>query len=167
MMYAFSRDKAIPGHQRWSKVNRDGVPINAVLASALAGLIITLPALWKSPRGIPTAFYAVVSVGVIGLYMAFLIPIWLRWRAGHNFKQGQWTLGNNYKWMNLVAAIEIMVMCIYFILPFEPAAVPGNDTFTWVAVNYAPILVGITLLFLWIWWHLSVKKWFKGPIRTI
>jgi len=167
MMYAFSRDRGIPGHQRWSKVNRDGVPVNAVLASAIAGLIITLPALWKSPRGIPTAFYAVVSIGVIGLYMAFLIPIWLRWRIGHHFKQGQWNLGNNYKWMNLVAAAEILVMCIYFILPFEPAAVPGNDSFTWVAVNYAPILVGITSFALWIWWHLSVKKWFRGPVRTI
>ena len=39
-------------------------------------MIITLPALWKSPRGIPTAFYAVVSISVIGLYLAFLIPIW-------------------------------------------------------------------------------------------
>ena len=167
MMYAFSRDRAVPGHNHWSKVNGEGVPVNAVLVSALIGVIITLPALWKSPRGIPTAFYAVVSVGVIGLYMAFLIPIWLRWRTGDNFNAGQWSLGSKYKWMNLIAVFEIAIMCVYFVLPFEPAAVPGNGAFTWVAVNYAPILVGITLLALWIWWHLSVKKWFKGPIRTI
>ena len=167
MMYAFSRDRAVPGHNHWSKVNGLGVPVNAVLVSALIGVIITLPALWKSPRGIPTAFYAVVSVGVIGLYMAFLIPIWLRWRTGDNFNAGQWSLGSKYKWMNLIAVFEIAIMCVYFVLPFEPAAVPGNRAFTWVAVNYAPILVGITLLALWIWWHLSVKKWFKGPIRTI
>ncbi|MBS1934858.1 MAG: amino acid permease, partial [Bacteroidetes bacterium] len=54
MMYAFSRDGAIPGHKRWSKVNKKYVPLNAVLASAVIGVIITLPALWKSPRGIPT-----------------------------------------------------------------------------------------------------------------
>lgn len=167
MLFAFSRDAAVPGHQSWSKVNRHQVPANAVLASAFIGILITLPALWKSPRGIPTAFYAVVSVGVIGLYLAFLIPIWLRWRMGKKFIQGEWNLGNSYKWMNVAAMIEIVVMCIYFILPFEPSAVPGNKDFSWLAVNYAPILVGLTLLLLWIWWHLSVKKWFTGPIKTI
>ena len=167
MMFAFSRDGAVPGHKRWSKVNNNKVPVNAVLISALIGMLITLPALWKSPRGIPTAFYAVVSVGVIGLYLAFLIPIWLRWRTGNNFNPGEWTLGNKYKWMNLVAIIEILVICVYFIMPFEPAAIPGNAKFTWVAVNYAPILLGATLLTLLIWWHLSVKKWFTGPVRTI
>lgn len=167
MMFAFSRDGAIPGHLHLSKINKNYVPLNAVLASSVMGVLITLPALWKSPRGIPTAFYAIVSIGVIGLYLAFLIPIWLRWRAGNNFQAGEWTLGNKYKWMNLMAAIEIILIAIYFILPFEPAAVPGSENFTWVAVNYAPILIGVTLLALWIWWNLSVKKWFTGPRRTI
>lgn len=167
MMFAFSRDKAVPGHQYWSKVSASKVPVNAVLISAAIGILITLPALWKSPRGIPTAFYAVVSVGVIGLYLAFVIPIWLRWRMGRAFSPGVWNIGNHYKWMNLIAVAEIVIICIYFILPFEPAAVPGNENFSWLAVNYAPILVGLTLLFLWIWWHLSVKKWFTGPVQTI
>jgi len=165
MLFAFSRDGAVPGHKKWSMVNKNSVPVNAVLLCALIGVVITLPALWKSPRGIPTAFYAVVSVGIIGLYLAFLVPIWLRWRAGNNFIPGQWNLGNKYKWMNVIAMIEIIVVCIYFILPFEPAAVPGNKDFTWVAVNYAPLLIGFTLLVLWIWWHWSVKHWFTGPKR--
>jgi amino acid transporter len=163
MMFAFSRDGGMPGHQYWSKVNKYRVPENAVLASAIAGVIITLPALWKSPRGIPTAFYAVVSIGVIGLYLAFLIPIWLRWRAGSKFIPGPWTLGKKYKWMNLIAIIEILVISIYFIMPFEPAAVPGNENFSWLAVNYAPILVGSLFFTLWAWWHLSAKKRFTGP----
>jgi hypothetical protein len=99
--------------------------------------------------------------------LAFLIPIWLRWRAHDNFKAGEWTLGKKYKWMNLIAVIEIVVISVYFILPFEPAAIPGNRKFTWLAVNYAPILVGISLITLWIWWELSVKYWFTGPKRTI
>lgn len=165
MLFAFSRDGAVPGHKRWAAVNKNSVPVNAVLLCAIIGVIITLPALWKSPRGIPTAFYAVVSVGIIGLYLAFLVPIWLRWRAGNDFIPGKWNLGNKYKWMNLIAISEIIVVCIYFVLPFEPAAVPGNKDFTWVAVNYAPLLVGFTLMVLWIWWQGSVKHWFTGPIR--
>lgn len=167
MLFAFSRDGAVPGHKKWAKVNKDHVPVNAVLFSALIGVLITLPALWKSPRGIPSAFYAVVSIGVIGLYLAFLIPIWLRWRHGKNFEQGEWNLGSHYKWMNLVAILEIVIVCVYFIMPFEPAAIPGNKDFTWIAVNYAPILVGITLIFLWFYWTFSARHWFNGPKRTI
>ncbi len=44
-------------------------------------MLITLPAL-KSIGGVPIAFYAVVSVAVIGLYLSFLIPVFLRWRIG-------------------------------------------------------------------------------------
>ena len=51
------------------------------------GIIITLPAL-KSIGGVPVAFLAVVSVAVIGLYLAFLIPIFLRWRMGDAFEPG-------------------------------------------------------------------------------
>lgn len=167
MLFAFSRDGAVPGHKHWAKLNRNHAPVNAVLISALLGVMMTLPALWKSPRGIPTAFYAVVSIGVICLYLSFLIPIWLRWKAGDHFIAGEWTLGNKYKWMNLVAVIEIAIVSVYFIMPFEPAAIPGNDKFTWLAVNYAPVLAGFTLLMLWIWWKLSVRKWFKGPVRTL
>ncbi|MDP1721380.1 MAG: amino acid permease [Candidatus Nanopelagicaceae bacterium] len=167
MMYAFSRDGAVPGGRLWKKVNKHRVPLNAVLVSALIGVIITLPALYKSPSGAPTAFYAVVSVAVIGLYLAFLIPLYLRWKMGDKFVGGEWTLGNKYKWMNLIAVAEIAIISVYFVLPFTPTGVPGNKDFTWTAVNYAPILTFGVLIVLWIWWHMSVKNWFKGPIRTI
>ena len=42
---------------------------------------------------VPVAFYAVVSIAVIGLYLAFAIPIWLRWRHGDKFQVGAWNNG--------------------------------------------------------------------------
>lgn len=167
MMYAFSRDGAVPGHEKIKRVNKDGVPVRAVVSSAIGGVVITLPALWKSSAGVPTAFYAVVSVCVISLYLAFMIPIFLRLKAGDSFKPGAWTLGSKYKWMGTIAVLEIVIISIYFILPFAPAGVPFSKGFNWTAVNYAPILTGGALIILWIWWHLSVKKWFKGPISNI
>jgi amino acid transporter len=167
MMYAFSRDGAVPGHEKWKKVNKNGVPANAIIASAIAGVVMTLPALWKSSAGVPTAFYAVVAVCVISLYLAFLIPIFLRLRAGDKFTPGEWTLGSKYKWMCTVAVIEIVAISIYFIMPTAPIGVPGAKGFNWTAVNYAPLVTGGALVFLWIWWHLSVKNWFKGPIKNI
>ena len=88
--------------------------------------MLTLPALYKSPSGAPTAFYAVVSVAVIGLYLAFLIPIALRLRMGDRFVPGPWTLGRKYKVLGWIAVIEIAVISVYFILPIVPAGVPGQ-----------------------------------------
>ena len=167
MMFAFSRDGAVPGNRYWKKVNEHRVPFNAVVISSILAVVITLPALWKTSNGQPTAFLAVVSIAVIGLYLAFLIPIWQRWKMGDKFVPGEWTNGKKYKWMNLVAVAEIAIVSVYFVLPFSPAGVPGRKGFSWQAVNYAPILTFGVLIILWIWWHLSVKNWFKGPIRTI
>jgi len=167
MIFAFSRDGAVPGSKLWSKVNANGTPRNAVLLGAVAGLVLTLPALYKSPSGAPTAFYAVVSIGVIGLYLAFAIPIWYRWKAGDSWQPGSWTLGAKYKWMCLVAVGEIAITSVYFILPLYPSAVPFNDDFTWTSVNYAPIVLGVLLLGLWIGWHVSAKHWFTGPKITL
>ena len=59
---------------------------------AVVSLIITAPALIKVDIGgvpVPVAFYAVVSIGVIGLYWCFAIPIWHRWRMGDRFEPGE------------------------------------------------------------------------------
>lgn len=167
MMFAFSRDGAVPKSHIWRKVNKIGTPINAVVISSILGIAMTLPALWKSPTGAPTAFYAVVSVAVISLYLAFLIPIYLRLKAGSNFVPGAWTLGSKYKWMCTLAVAEIAIVSVYFIMPFSPVGIPGHKDFTWTAVNYAPIITGGALIMLWIWWEASAKKWFTGPKRTI
>ncbi len=167
MTFAFSRDGAIPGSAWLATVNkRTHIPANAVMFVGIVGVIITLPAL-KSVGGVPVAFYAVVSVAVIGLYLAFLIPIWLRWRLGDGFEPGSWTNGAKYKWMNLIAVAEISVISVYFILPFSPAGVPFSKDFAWSAVNYAPVLTLGTLVILAIWWHASAKRWFTGPKHTI
>ncbi|MFC0028342.1 amino acid permease [Micromonospora chaiyaphumensis] len=166
MAYAFSRDRAVPGWRLWSRVNRNGTPVNAIVAATLAGLVLTLPALYQK-AGVPVAFYAVVSVAVIGLYLSFLIPIFLRLRMGDRFVPGPWTLGRRYKLLGWIAVIEIAIISVYFVLPIVPAGVPGNADFTWTAVNYAPLAIGGVLLGVAVWWYASARKWFTGPRRTV
>jgi amino acid transporter len=173
MLFAFSRDGAVPGGQYWSKLNKNRVPVYGVIVSAVIAVLLTAPALVKvdiNGAPVPVAFFAVVSIGVVGLYVAFAIPIFLRWRAGDNFTPGGWTLGNRYKWMCVVAVAEIVVTSIIALLPTSSAGAPWYKGFGWSSmkfVNYTPIVVGGALLALWIGWHLSAKKWFKGPKMTI
>jgi amino acid transporter len=174
MTYAFARDGAIPGSKRWAALNKLKVPANAVVLVGIVAAIVTLPALIEvnlgtpeEPLIIPVAFYAVTSIAVIGLYLAFAIPIWLRWRHGDEFEVGSWNNGAKYKWMNLIAVAEIIIVCGALMLPFVPEAVPGNEDFAWKFVNYAPIITIGALVALTIWWFASAKKWFTGPKHTI
>jgi amino acid transporter len=169
MCYAFSRDKGF-GHRASgyiSRVNSERVPIYAVLAMAAAALIITLPALKGNGENVPFAFFAVVSITVIGLYIAYVIPIFLRWRMGEDFEPGPWTNGRKYKWMNIFATFWVGLITIIFCLPFTPAAVPWNDEFTWEAFIYAPLTVGVVILFAALTWLLSARKHFTGQVREI
>jgi amino acid transporter len=43
MVYAFSRDGAVPLSRFWHKVNRQEVPLNAVWLSALVAFVFALP----------------------------------------------------------------------------------------------------------------------------
>jgi len=170
MIYAFSRDGAVPGWRLWSRLDRNGTPYLAVVSGCFAGMLLTLPALYENPKqpGVPVAFYAVVSVSVIGLYLAFLIPILLRLRQGDNFKAGPWNLGRRYKWMGWLASIEIIVISVYFILPvYGSAAVPFSSNFSWLSFNYAPVAMGGLIVFVAVWWWVSAHKWFTGPRHTI
>jgi amino acid transporter len=168
MMYAFSRDGAVPGWKIWSRVNDKRIPFNAVIAVAVAALVLTLPALKGNKDGVTVAFTAVVSIGVIGLYIAYVIPIFLRWRMGDRFEAGPWTLGSKYKWMNLIAVAEvIIVVIIYFNLPFSSSGVPWEDDFDWSTFNYTPVVTGGLTLAITLWWLLSARHTFKGPRHTV
>jgi hypothetical protein len=69
--------------------------------------------------------------------------------------------------MNVVAVVEIIVVSVFLMLPSVPGGVPFKDEFSWKFVNYAPIVTLGALLLLTIWWQVSVKNWFKGPVHTI
>jgi amino acid transporter len=165
MMFAFSRDRAVPGHQWWSKVTRSHAPVNATLAVAALCFLVALPALKGNSANIPFAFYALTQITVIGLYIAYVIPVYLRWRTGDAFVAGPWTLGSKYRWMCPIAVAEVVIVCIYFSMPFSPLGIPGHSGFALDngSVNYAPVLVFGVVILAGIWWVLSAKNWFTGP----
>ncbi len=163
MLYAFSRDRATPGHQLWRKLNRERVPYMAAIAIAVLAFFCAFPAYFGT-NGI-IAYAAVTSIATIGLYIAYAMPIYLRLRAGDSWETGEWTLGRWYKIVGWTAVIWVVFISILFILPTNPAGVPWHPSkFAWTSFNYAPVAVVGTLLLVGLWWLLSARKWFKGPI---
>jgi len=153
MIYAFSRDGAVPGSEFWHRINpRTRTPTNSIWFAAVGAFILGLPYLFS-----PVAYFAVTSIAVIGLYIAYGIPILLRLLAGEKFQRGPWHLGRWSYIVGWIAVIWIVFIAILFVLP---QVAPGNTATTF---NYAPLAVGVVLLYSGGYWFLSAKNWFKGP----
>lgn len=153
MLYAFSRDGAVPGSQFWHRINpRTRTPTNSIWFAAAGAFILGLPYLWNV-----AAYYAVTSIATIGLYIAYGIPILLRLMASDRFQRGPWHLGQWSRPIGIIAVVWIGFIAILFCLP---STAPGN---TWQTFNFAPVAVGVVLVYSGVYWYASAKNWFKGP----
>jgi len=152
MIYAFSRDGALPGSSFWHKVNkRTRTPTNAIWLAAGGALILGLPYLWNS-----TAYAAVTSIAVIGLYVAYVLPTFLRLRLGSSFQPGPWQLGRWSRPIGIIAVTWVVFITVLFMLPtFSPI--------TWANFNYTVVAVVAVIGFAGIWWLMSARRWFTGP----
>jgi amino acid transporter len=168
MAFAFSRDKGMPGSRHFSKVNKSGVPFNAVIGMAVLALLITIPALKGAPGTVlPVAFFAVISVAVIGLYICYAIPIFLRWRMGDKFEQASsWNLGNKWRWMAPISVIWVAIICTAGLLPTSPLGVPWDDQWDANYANYAPVVLLIVIGGAALGW-LKARHTFTGQVRNI
>jgi amino acid permease (GABA permease) len=152
MIYAFSRDGALPGSRIWHKINkRTRTPTNSIWLAAIGALILGLPYLAS-----PTAYFAITSIAVIGLYVAYAIPIYLRLRAGDRFAHGPWHLGRWGKPIGWIAVLWVVFITVLFCLPQASPIKVGN-------FNYASVSTGVVLFGAGGWYLVSARKWFKGP----
>jgi len=163
--YAFSRDRAIPGWALFHRVNRNRVPLYAVMAVSFFSFLISIPALFGS-NDIPFAFFAITGICTVGLYLAYIIPIYLRLRAGDRFEPGPWNLGSRYKVVNTLAIIFVILVVYALDLPYTPTGLPWNEDFDATVVNYTPLAILVPLIF-GVWYLISAKNKYQGPVRTL
>ncbi len=163
--YAFSRDRGMPGWWLFRRINRDRVPFNAVIAVAVASLAISWPALFGK-NDIPFAFFALTGICTVGLYLAYILPVYLRLRAGDSFEPGPWNLGARYRLVNVLAILFVVLVVYSLDLPYTPAGLPWNADFDASLVNYTPFAIVLPLLF-GIWYLVSAKDRYQGPVRTL
>lgn len=152
MIYAFSRDGALPFSAVWHKLHPGTrTPTNAVWLAAGGAFVLGLPYLFNT-----TAYAAVTSIATIGLYIAYVVPTLLRLRQGENFRRGPWHLGRWSKPVGVIAVSWVAIITVLFMLPqLSPVTL---ETF-----NYAPLAVGVVLVFAGTWWLVSARKWFLNP----
>ncbi|SGY14434.1 BQ5605_C010g06182 [Microbotryum silenes-dioicae] len=152
MMYAFSRERALPGFFDHVE-SRSSSPVRAVWLAVVLAFCLALPSL-----GSAVAFSAATSIATIGLYISYVIPIGIRLFAHKRFLEirGPWHLGATGRPVAAVALAYVGFITVVFCLPqLNPV---DRET-----LNYTPVAVGIIGLYTILSWFLFARRWYKGP----
>ncbi|MEV6635560.1 amino acid permease [Actinoplanes sp. NPDC051470] len=156
MSYAFARDGALPGSRLWKQVNpRTGTPTNSIWLCVTLSTLLVVPSLVNT-----TAYAAATSIAVIGLYVAYVGPVFLRRMLGAEFQVGPWNLGKWSAPIGWIAIVWVGIICVLFILPVAGPITASN-------FNYTIFAVAVVLAFATIWWFASARKWFTGPKQNV
>ncbi|MET9293404.1 amino acid permease [Streptomyces sp. NPDC003077] len=148
MIYAFSRDGALPGSAHWRRVSRrTAVPARAVWLAVGAAFVLALPSLYSA-----TAFTAVTAISVVGFTPAYAIPVYLRLRHPHRFTPGPWHLGRWSRLIGWVAVVWAAGVTVLFMLP-------QSSPVTAVSFNYTPIAVLVVLVSAALWWRVARRTY--------
>ncbi len=170
MIYAFSRDGALPGSKLWHKINKKTrTPTNSVWLGVTLSAIVGLLSLYQK-GGYSTAFFALTGICVIGLYISYAIPIYLR-LTNPEFKAGPWNLKGKHKLVGWTALVWIVFISVLFVAPlfwpFWPIWGPENEFapgfFRVNNFNFTGPLILLSAIFVVGYWRLSGRKWFTGP----
>ena len=159
MLFAFSRDGASPVHRSGAGSRSGARPSIAVWRSACSPGRYAADALERA-----VGYLVGTSIAVIGLYIAFVLPIILRWRAGDASSRGV-VARQALPWIDPLAIGWIALICILFLLPTVPHGHSGQRTAsagTSSTTRRSPSAGRSALRRLV---GLSAKHWFKGPIR--
>jgi amino acid transporter len=112
VVYAFARDDGLPASKLWRRVShKQQTPAAAIWLSVTVAL---LAAVYYD------AYQTVTAISVIGLYVSYVIPVFLSWR--HRLRTGEtirgpWHLGRFGPLINLLALLWVVFISVILSLP--------------------------------------------------
>ncbi len=161
MVYAFSRDGGLPGSNIWHKINpKTRTPTNAVWFGIGCSAIVGMLTLYQHGTN-PVAFFALTGICVVGLYISYIIPIYLRLK-NKDFVQGEWNLGKYSKTVGWISVAWVAFVTILFFAPLFPGWKWWSSTDLDTA-NFTGPLILLCFVVVGGWWAASGKNWFTGP----
>ncbi|WFD45007.1 hypothetical protein MPSI1_003683 [Malassezia psittaci] len=155
-LYAFARDGAVPFSHRIATINSfTGTPVNATWTMVLFTAIVGLLELQS------TALTALAGTSVIGLYVSYAVPIFLRITSGRNkFRPGPWNLGRAAIPLGIISCLWVSFIVVVLLFPANPN--PDASLMNWAVLILGVIFSGAMLA-----WIVSARHWFRGPIHEV
>jgi choline transport protein len=157
MLWSFAQDAGLPCSGILARVDaKRHVPLPAIAVTTLFLFLIGLLNI-----GSTTAFNAIVSLGTVGLYISYLMPITLifyrRIACPKSLPYGPLRLGKLGMGVNLVSILYTVYVSVFLLFPpYQPVTAQN--------MNYAPVVLGGVLILSAVWWFVRGKKEFVGPV---
>lgn len=157
MLFSYARDGATPAAGTVSKIShRFHTPVNALLLGALVPLAFSLMVNFTPSKDIKIGFFtypahvsalvSLVSFGVSGIYLAFLLTVIgaLIARTRGWKPAGHFTLGGKGMIINIIALVYLAVMFINLVIPTGLAS-PRGALFNldWVTLVVMLVIAGV------------------------
>lgn len=143
VIWAFARDEGMPLSVVWKQVShKHSTPFPAIWLCVVAAF---LAAIYSG------AYAVVTSISTIGLYISYILPVCLSWRARgteRQIKRGPWHLGQYSAAINFIAILWVIFLSLILSLPDNLRA--GKS------------IVAVTLA-LALWYGLHERHRFTGP----
>ncbi|KAG8686042.1 GABA-specific high-affinity permease, partial [Ceratobasidium sp. 395] len=159
-VFAFSRDGAMPLSGWLYQMNSfTKTPVNTVWFSVLIAALMGLLGFAGD-----AAIGAVFSISVIGLYIAYTVPIAARFIfKGHNYKPGPFNLGAFGLPVAVIAVTFMTFIDFVFLFPADLNPAVAD-------MNYSVVVTGAVFIgcLTWYWFpKYGGVNWFKGPVATV
>lgn len=107
-----------------------------------------------------TAFAAIIAIATLGYQISYMMPILFRCTtARKTFPRGEFHLGFLSIPIAVISSAWLAVTSILMLFPAEYPVTKDN-------MNYAVVIVGGILIIAGIYWVVSARHWFVGPIRV-
>ncbi|KAF9983367.1 hypothetical protein BGZ65_001874 [Modicella reniformis] len=156
MIYAFSRDNAMPGSQYFHQIHPTlKSPIWGIWLSCFVSALLGLMYLADE-----AAFSAITSIATIGLYISYGLPTFCRLVYCENFEPGPISLGRFSIPIGVVSCVWIVIITVLFVLPTSSPVNAKN-------MNYTVVVVAASAIYIFGNWYFNARHWFKGPISNI
>lgn len=159
-LWAFARDRATPGHEYLSYVNpKLPVPVHAVLFTVASQAFLGLLYL-----GNETAFNAVLSMAIIGLYLSYILPIAYMLIYGRNPQKQDLGYFRLSPWLGIALnSISMAWMILVMIFSTFPTTLPVTPQ----TMNYSSIVLVGWVGFGVLYYTTAARHKFKVPIPKI
>ncbi|KAG2162089.1 hypothetical protein VTO58DRAFT_109485 [Aureobasidium pullulans] len=155
--FAFARDRGIPGSRWLSTVGTTTkIPFWSVVFCTFITMLICLINIFST-----VAFNAIVSLTIAGLFISYLIPVSLmafKRATGEPIKWGPWKMGSLGLPVNIVSMIYLIITIVFsFFAPETPV--------TLASMNWSCLVFGGFVIIGLVYWFVTGRKVYTGPIR--
>ncbi|KAG2154404.1 amino acid/polyamine transporter I [Suillus bovinus] len=157
--FAFARDGALPFSWYLYRINRyTETPVNTVWFDTICALAIGLLSFISEE-----AIDAVFTICVTSSYIAYIIPITVRFAFKNDFKPGPFHLGKLSFPVSVIAVTWMIFVILVFFFPATPQT-------TLQQMNYTVVVLGGFMFLAIFWYYCPVYggvHWFNGPVFNV